>query len=541
MSNRRRRSKAAVKHIGNTTTASQPNALPTKQQQSSSNLSALFTLVAQNQMAADGYANPAAFLGEDSPVLASGSYRRSYISQNWELLTVMYRESWLAMRIIDTPVEDTTRAWYKLQTSLDDEDIMDMRRLEARHSVKQEIANAIRWARLYGGSIALIVIKGQNDQLDQPLDLDSIAPGDFQGLLVMDRSQGIEPSLELEPNIEDPDFGYPMYYNVSFNLEDQQQARIHHSRVLRFVGRELPRMETINENYWGAPEMEHIFDELQKRNATSANIAQLVFQANVTTLKMADFGEALALGTDDQRANIINAIAQENRFRTSFGLQLLSKDDAMENHPYSFAGLSDIYEQFMMDISGAAEIPATKLFGRSPQGFNSTGESDMRNYYDLIAQMQERILRPALEKLVPIMALSCWGFVPDDLEIIFEPAEAITPKDRAELISKISNPIIEAFKAGLITRCEAIAELKNMGAEYGIWSKLPDDPKDGDHYADDPDDDDEDSDDDSLDDLDDDESEPQPHGGGGEQTIAPAASQQQVGIVSSIDKADAPR
>ena len=76
---------------------------------------------------------------------------------------------------------------------------------------------------------------------------------------------------------------------------------------------------------------------------------------------------------------------------------------------HSFAGLSDIYESFMMDMAGAAEIPATKLFGRSPQGFNSTGESELRNYYDMIAQSQERNLRPALEKLLPVMAVSCWG------------------------------------------------------------------------------------------------------------------------------------
>ena len=79
----------------------------------------------------------------------------------------------------------------------------------------------------------------------------------------------------------------------------------------------------------------------------------------------------------------------------------------IRRYSYSFTGLSDIYDQFMLDMSGAAEIPATKLFGRSPQGLYATGESDLKNYYEMIAQMQERILRPALEKLLPVMALSC--------------------------------------------------------------------------------------------------------------------------------------
>ena len=34
---------------------------------------------------------------------------------------------------------------------IDEEDLADLRRLEARHSIRQEITDAIRWARLYGG------------------------------------------------------------------------------------------------------------------------------------------------------------------------------------------------------------------------------------------------------------------------------------------------------------------------------------------------------------------------------------------------------
>ena len=422
----------------------------------------------------DGYSNAAAFLGDDSPLISSGTFHRSALTSQTELLTVMYRESWLAMRIIDMPSEDMTRSWYKASTEMDEDDLDALRRLEAKHSIKQEIANAIRWARLYGGSIAVIAIRGQEKIMDQPLDLDAVMPGDFAGLLVLDRALGVQPSLELVSDLYDPDYGLPMYYSVNIDVGDGGVMRIHHSRVLRFVGRELPRLETISENYWGASELEHIYDELQKRNATSANIAQLVFQANVTTLKMGDFGEAMALGTDEQRANVAAAVEMENRFRTSYGLQLLSADDTMENHQYTFSGLSDIYEQFMLDICGAAEIPATKLFGRNPSGLNSTGESDLRNYYETISQMQERVLRPALEKLVPIEAMSCWGFVPEDLEIVFEPIAAATPSERAELMAKFSEPILKAFEIGLINRGEALAELKSIGQELGVWDKLPD-------------------------------------------------------------------
>ena len=444
--------------------------------------------VAEILSALDGYSNAAAFLGENSVLLSSGTFRRSNLTSQSELLTVTYRESWLAKRIIDMPCEDMTRAWYSFSTSMPEEDMKDLKRLEAKHSVKQEIANAIRWGRLYGGSIALMVIRGEEDQLDQPLDLDMLLPDCFQGLLILDRAQGIEPSMELVTDLDNPDFGLPMYYTVNLELSEgsvsddsgngtepvrtYQCVKIHHSRVLRFVGRELPYMETVAENPWGASELEHIWEELQKRSATSANIAQLVFQANVTTLKMGRFGEHMAFGSEHQQMGILQAIEQENRMRTSYGLQILSAEDAMETHSYSFGGLSEIYEQFMMDMAGAAEIPATKLFGRSPEGMNSTGEMDLRNYYDMIAQLQERMLRPALEKLLPVMAISCWGFVPEDLEIVFEPVMTTSPAERAELVQKLSSDVIEVFKCGLLTREQALEELKARGEELGVYTKV---------------------------------------------------------------------
>ena len=480
----------------------------------------------------DGYSNAAAFLGEDSPLLSSGTFRRSGLTRETELLTTAYRENWIAKRIIDMPCEDMTRAWYKLSTSLPEREVHTLKRLEAKHSVKQEIANAIRWARLYGGSLALIVLRGEEDRLDLPLDPDVLLPGCFQGLLVLDRAQGIEPSQELVADLDDPDFGLPRYYTVelewrveseelfqseewrvksgelfqseecrvksgdndrlvwngtdsatvkplkyandsiSYHAPVYQSVKIHHSRVLRFVGRELPYMEMVAENYWGASELEHIWDELQKRNATSANIAQLVFQANITTLKMGHLGQHLAMGTEKQRQEALQAMETENRLRTSFGLQIMNKDDSLENHSYSFGGLSEIYEAFMMDMAGAAEIPATKLFGKSPQGINSTGEADLRNYYDMIAQMQERYLRPALEKLVPVMAISCWGYAPEDMEIIFEPIMTSSPAEKAELVQKMTADVIEAFKCGLITREEAVAELQARGEGLGVYAKI---------------------------------------------------------------------
>ena len=412
--------------------------------------------------ARDGYVNLPARLGGASTLLGAGTYERSF-PFNPALLTSLYRESWIAKRIIDMPGEDMTRGWYTLP--LEERKLEELRALEARHGIRREITDAIRWARLYGGAVALMVIDGHEGFLAEPLDPDTVMPGSFCGLLVRDRL-GVTPSPELEDDLNDPDFGYPMYYDLQAEAGapgDRAFLRVHHSRVLRFTGRDLPRAEEAAEQYWGASELEHIWEELQKRSATSANIAQLVFQANITTLRMGDFGEILAMGTDQQRRRVLEALEQENALRTSFGLQLLSAGDTMENHPYSFAGLSQVYEAFMLDMAGAAGIPATRLFGRSPQGMNATGESDLKNYYELITAMQERHLRPTLEKLLPVMAVSLWGEMPEVPEISFPSLMPVSPPEEAEVQAKQAETLACLTRAGLMTPQEARARLTDLG------------------------------------------------------------------------------
>ena len=140
----------------------------------------------------------------------------------------------------------------------------------------------------------------------------------------------------------------------------------------------------------------------------------------------------------------------------------------MENLQYNFSGLSGISERFMTDMAGAAEIPATKLFGRSPDGMNATGESDLRNYYDNIRSLQERVLRPALEKLLPVMAISCWGDdAPKDIRIVFNPLMTMSTKDRMEIARQHAEIIQMMISSGAITPEQAREELKAWSERTG--------------------------------------------------------------------------
>ena len=420
----------------------------------------------------DAFSNVLARLGAGTPNLLEGTeYPMTRLTQNFQLMNSLYRSHWIVRKIIDTIPEDMVKNWINITTQLEPEQIKRFDKLQRTTRIQRDILQGLKWGRLYGGAAAVIIIDGHENILDQPLDYDMIMPGSFKGLIIGDRWSGITPGETLIEDISSPDFGLPEYYMWN---TDNFTVKVHHSRILRFIGRELPYIEKCTEVGWGASEVEIIFDELKKRDNTSWNIAQLIFLANLRVLKMSDLGELLSVGDEQSQKEIYNTVQAQNWLMSNMGMYLLNKDDDFQTYQYTFSGLNDIYESFMLDVAGAAEIPVTKLFGRSPAGFNATGESDSKNYYETVEQKQIAQLDPVLDKLLPIMFMSEFGAVPDDLDYDYNPIGTPSESELSDIVDKKSNAIINVFNAGLISQKIALKELKEMSETTGMFTNITD-------------------------------------------------------------------
>lgn len=421
----------------------------------------------------DTFQNVLARLGAFTPNLMEGTaYPLTRLTQDYNLMNSLYRNHWIVRKIIDTIPEDMTRNWITITTQLPPDEIRKLDKVWRVRRIRQKILQGLKWGRLYGGAAGLIMIEGHEDILHEPLDYDTIMPGSLKGLMIVDRWSGIYPNADLVEDLDDPEFGLPQSYQLT--LEDGQVTNVHHSRIIRFMGRELPYWEKLAEVYWGASEVEVVFDELKKRDNTSWNIAQLIFLANLRVLKMSDMSELLSIGDEQAQRELYNTLTAQNWLMSNMGMYLLGKDDDFATHQYSFSGLNDIYESFMLDIAGACQIPVTKLFGRSPAGLNATGENDMQNYYEIVQQQQESNLGPILDKLLPIMCMSEYGKIPDDLDYMFNPIRTPDDKEVAELADKKTKSIIETYNAGLISQKIAMKELKQMSDTTGMFSNITD-------------------------------------------------------------------
>ncbi len=422
----------------------------------------------------DEFVNPLARSGAGMPnLLEATEYPLTRFTQNWQVLNSLYRSHWVVQKIINTIPQDMMKNGYDFQSDINPDQIQKISKIIRQTRLHSKILNGLYWGRLYGGAAGIIMIDGEADRMDEPLDLDRVMPGAFKGLLIMDRWSGIMPSADLITDITDPDFGMPEYYEVTLP-EGQGVIRLHNSRVCRFSGREMPYLEKLAENYWGTSEMEHVFSELKKRDNVSWNIALLTFMANIRVMKIDGMEQLLAYGGDKSQQALYNTLEGLNMMLNNNGIQILGKDDSYESHQYTFSGLGEVYDRFMMDVSGACGIPVTKLFGRSPAGMNSTGDADMDNYYDTIEQSQESQLRPVLDKLLPIVCMSALGAVPDDLDYIFNPVRRPSNDEKQSLGSQQTAAVVQAYTAGLVSEKTALRELQGSSKLTGMWTNITD-------------------------------------------------------------------
>ena len=244
------------------------------------------------------------------------------------------------------------------------------------------------------------------------------------------------------------------------------------SRIIRFVGRELPYLEKMAEMYWGESEVEALYADVVKHDNVAANMAALTFRANVDSMEVENLDQLFSVAPTAIQQRFWNMMQAQNVLKSNFGMQLVNKGDSVKNTQYTFTGLQEIYDSMCLDLSGASRIPVTKLFGRAPAGLNATGESDLQNYYDYVDTLRESKLRPILEKLLPIIAMSVWGGVPEDMDIQFPPLWTPTAKEVAEIAKAKAETIIAAFQANLLDQATAQRELKKLAEETSMFDSI---------------------------------------------------------------------
>ena len=423
------------------------------------------------QAVADSYVNFSARLGYGQDNLASGgTYNVNYKSRARAELEAAYRSSWIAATVIDLPVDDMTRAGIDFEGAAEPDELEKLKSEFGRLKCLRALADTARWARLYGGAVAIVMLKGHD--VATPLDLDSVGAGDFSGLIVLDRWQAWPTVGQLVQDFG-PDFGQPEYYDVQGDIITPSM-RVHHSRVIRMEGDGIPHFQRLAENGWGQSVLERLWDRLLAFDSTTHGASQLVFKAHLRTLSIDGLRDIIATGGRTMDGLLAN-IDMIRKYQSSEGMTLLDGADKLEVQQATFAGLSDMMLQMAQQISGAGQIPLVRLLGQSPAGMNSTGESDIRTYYDNVAAMREAMLGDGLELITDLLCRSVLGRPADGVTHSMPGLWELSDTEKAAYAGAITAAIVSASDAGIIDRSTALKELRQAGERVGVYSNITDD------------------------------------------------------------------
>lgn len=406
----------------------------------------------------DSLKNLVANLGTGRDKASHTHYAVPYLAEA-EALNA-YRGAWLPRKIIDIPALDACRNWRNWNAEA--EQISAIEAEETRLGLQGKVLEAMVKARLFGG--AAIYIGTGDSEPSKPLDPARIGMAGIKHLNVLTRR--VLQAGEVETDPESPLYGQPAEYTISGKAG---QVRIHPSRLVRLIGAPHPdpEMATGQEAGWGDSVLLAITQAIKQADGTSANIASLVFEAKIDVIKIPDLMKNLSGGGEYER-QLLDRLTLAATAKGINGALMLDAEEGYQQKSASFATLPEVLMAFMQLVSGAADIPMTRLLGQSPGGLNASGDNDIRNYYDRIKAMQELTVTPAMAVLDECLIRSALGSRPLEVFYSWRSLWQTTDKERADIGKTTAETIKLIDDTGLIPEEVMSTVAQNMLTESGV-------------------------------------------------------------------------
>lgn len=413
----------------------------------------------------DGLSNALTGAGTTTDPRVYNSYHARCMSD--QEIDAAYRGGWVMRKIIDKPATEMVREWRDWQA-----DAADIEKLEALER-KLDLRNKVRRAEtLRGlGGAGMVLWTNDRDQA-QPIS-DSLAAGALQAVHVWHRSR-----FNLGPLIEtwgDPWFGHPSYYEVRLSsATGNNSIKFHPSRVVPFKGKAVPDImgSSWQDAFWGESTVATVIDAVQNSDTAQNGFAALIKDARNRRLKVPKLTERLATTADEQQFS--RRVAAMALGESMFGVTFLDAggDDGkggetLEDRQMVWSGIPEIGAMYLAAAAGAADMPATILLGKSPDGMNATGEGDRVVWEGTIKARQDLDLRPCLDQIDAVLVPSALGKPTGKVWWQFAPLSTLSEKDEATTFKTTMEAMELVRNSGSIPPIAYEKGLQNLITERG--------------------------------------------------------------------------
>lgn len=413
--------------------------------------------VAKKVFNMDGWKNILTGLG------VKGRDRRESTVVDWEIMHEtdaenLYSQSDVAGKIVDEVIHEAFREGYSVKADDFTPEtqllIIDERE---RLKVDEKFQEAWRYARLYGGA-GIIIIPKDVTKLNTPFVPESIQ--EIQNLLVLTKWE--LPRQAIEFDIRSPNFGNPISYRIcprggaggKSSEADQMNEEIHHSRIIRFDGAFLPRMNYLKNNHWHDSVLNKAQKAIRDYEIAMSSVSATLDDFSIAVMKIKDLSKSVSEDKDDL---IIRRMEIAQMARTVAKTIILDADnESYEYQNRALTGVADAVKIVAGRLVVASNMPHTKILGESPLGSNATGNSTTQDWNAFVKSQQTTYVDPRLLKLWKWIFLAkkspTGGKIPAGLKLVYvplwqEPASAqadvrlkTSQADQADIMSGILDP-----------------------------------------------------------------------------------------------------
>lgn len=390
-------------------------------------------------------------------------------------------------RISETIATQMTRKWIELQSVGDTVPIIAKQRAEKieklttaidRYRVRDVFREAAEQDGFFGRSHIFLDIKGSvadKDELKTPIGNGSdkistrkVREGSLQGIRTVEAAWAYPSGYDSNDPLK---LGW--YKSSSWYV---MGTDVHASRLLTFIGREVPDMLKPSYAFGGLSLTQMAKPYVDNWLQTRQSVADIIKAFSVFVLKTNMQAYLQMGGTQlDQRVDLFN-YGRDNR-----GLMMVDKDtEDFMNVAAPITGLSDLQAQTQEHIAAVVGIPLVFLLGISPHGLNASSEGEIRVFYDWIASYQELLFRRNLTKVINFIQLSEFGEVDDKITFRFVPLWSLDELQEATLRKTNADTDAVLIEAGTISVEESRKRVANdPGSPYQGMdeSEVPEPPQ----------------------------------------------------------------
>lgn len=345
-------------------------------------------------------------------------------------LCAMLAQQWLVSKCCLMPAEDATRNGYEVTINDGTEvipEVLDrIRKLDVEYKINANLIQFIQFGRIFGIRIAMFHVESDDPEYYfKPFNPDGVKPGSYKGISQID-PYWVTPQLDPDSagNPSSIHFYEPTWWNIAGKL-------VHRTHLVVYRTEELADILKPTYIYGGVPIPQKIYERVYAAERT-ANEAPLLALTKRTDVLKVDVTQALA-----NQASFNQRMQKWTALRDNYGVKVIGLDEELNEFDTSLAELdAAIMTQYQL-VASAANVPAVKLLGTSPKGFNATGEYEEANYHEMLESLQTHALTPLLERHHLLLILSEiapeFNISPFETTITWKPLDAMTAKEQAEI------------------------------------------------------------------------------------------------------------